>query len=215
MPNSEVDRMFKEFVEQHKSGGSAEPLEYLRELEGTNRAELAALIAGYLERAPRRQWNAEAFRGSAAERAVEEAMAEPVGAFSALLVSWRNAAKLRRDQVVARVAGALGVTPNEEKVAFYYHRLERGFLDPRNVSSRVFEALAGVLDQGPESLREAAANWTQAMERPTETFARRTMPSDETVHMADAERTEPSPPGPSASARGDWDEVDRLFLGGD
>jgi hypothetical protein len=213
MPNSEVDRMFKEFVEQHKSGGSAEPLEYLRRLEGTNRAELAALIAGYLERAPRRQWNAEAFRGSGAERAVEEALAEPVGALPALLKGWRDAAKLRRDQVVSRLADALGATQQEEKVSLYYHRLERGLLDPRNVSSRVYEALAGILGQRAENLREAAASWA-AVERPTETFARRTMPSEQVeARLADAGvppgAAEPAPP------REDWDEVDRLFLGGD
>jgi hypothetical protein len=214
MPNSEVDRMFNEFVEQHESGSSPEPLEYLRQLEGTDRAELAALIAGYLERAPRRQWNAEAFRGSAAEHAVEEAMAEPVGAWSARLRAWRDEARLRREQVVARLAEALGQAQQEPKVALYYHRLERGLLDPRKVSSRVFEALAVVLGQSAESLRDAAASWTEAMERPTETFARRTMPSAESrTAVADAAASaagaEPAP------AREDWDEVDRLFLGGD
>jgi hypothetical protein len=214
MPNSEVDRMFKEFIEEHRAGGPAEPLEYLRKLEGTDRAELAALIAGYLERAPRRQWNAEAFRGSVAEHAVEEAMAEPVGTLSALLKSWRDAAQLRRDQVVARLADALGVAPQEEKVGLYYHRLERGLLDPRRVSSRVFEALAGVLGQNVESIRQAAADWAGAMEGPTETFARRTMPSErgESV-LADAAPSAPfAEPAP---AREQWDEVDRLFLGGD
>jgi hypothetical protein len=214
MPNSEVDRMFKEFIEEHKAGGSAEPLEYLHKLEGTDRAELAALIAGYLERAPRRQWNAEAFRGSVAERAVEEAMAEPVGTVSVLLRSWRDRAKLRRDQVVARLAEALGVAQQEEKVAFYYHRLERGLLDPRQVSSRVFEALAGIFGQGTESLREAAANWAEAMEGPTETFARRTMPSED-VEVAAMRAEALDFARESAPAREQWDEVDRLFLGGD
>jgi hypothetical protein len=214
MPNSEVDRMFKEFLEQHKSGGSAEPLEYLRKLEGTDRTELAALIAGYLERAPRRQWSAEAFRGSAAERAVNEAMAEQVATLPALLRAWRDAAKLRRDQVVARLADALGQKPQEEKVGLYYHRLERGLLDPRNVSSRVFEALASVLGQSAETLREAAADWAEVIEQPTETFARRTMPSEEIeVTLADAAPPFAAPAPPPA--RESWDEVDRLFLGGD
>ena len=207
--------MFKEFVEDHQAGGSAEPLEYLRKLEGTDRAELAALIAGYLERAPRRRWNPEGFRGSVAERAVEEAMAEPVDPLPGLLRRLRDRAKLRRDEVVARLAAALGLTPQQEKVSLYYHRLERGLLDPRGVSSRVFEGLGAVLGESAERLREAGTAWVEgAAEGPTEVFARRSMPAEETV-VAETRDELAAAPAEPAPAREQWDEVDRLFLGGD
>jgi hypothetical protein len=213
MAMSEVDRMFKQFIEQHQSGSSAEPLEYLSKLEGTDRAELAALIAGYLQRAPRREWDPEAFKGSAAERAVEAALAEPEG-WPGLLKRLRDRARLRRDEVVARLAEALGVQSQQDKVALYYHRMERGQLEPAGVSSRVLEALSGILGESTDALRQTGAAMAAAEEGPTEVFARRTMPQPEVGALYETRAPDQALEA-GAPAHPEWDEVDRLFLGGD
>ena len=62
---SDVDRLLNQYTEEHRAGGTADPIPYLEQLEGTDREELATLIDGYLQRAPAREWDADAYRGSA------------------------------------------------------------------------------------------------------------------------------------------------------
>src|SRR4051812_25425418 len=61
---TDVDRLLREYIEEHRAGGEADPLAYVERLEGTDRAELEALIDAYLARAPGRDWDPEAYRGS-------------------------------------------------------------------------------------------------------------------------------------------------------
>src|SRR4051812_47726848 len=102
-----VDRLLEQYIQEHRSGGDADPLAYLDRLEGTDRAELAALIDAYLERAPGREWDPEAFKGSPAEQLVKslsESLEGVSGSWPVLLPELRNRAKLARDALVARLA---------------------------------------------------------------------------------------------------------------
>src|SRR5436190_11052601 len=155
---SDVDRLLSEYIEEHRSGGEADPVEYLERLEGTERRELEALIDGYLARAPRRRWNAEAFQGSAAEamaESLEKSLDGVAGLWPAVLPGLRDRARLKRAELVARLAAALGASGREEKVADYYHRMEQGTLPASGVSDRVLEALGKLVGTSVAALRSA------------------------------------------------------------
>ena len=128
------------------------------------------------------------------------------------LVRLRNERQITRADLVTRLADSLGVSGAREKVASYYHRLERGMLPAEGVSSRVWEALAQLLDTSADALRRAGATM-----RPPPTpgaasaYARTAAPpppeyataqSSEEPTVSDTEHTE------------EPDEVDRLFTGG-
>lgn len=156
---SDVERLLQAFIREDREGGEADPLAYLEQVEGTDRAELEALIDGYLARAPRRAFDREEYEASGA-RAVAEGIGRSLGGVSgewpALLPRLRDRARLRRSEVVARLAAALGATgAQEEKIARYYHGMERGTLPAGGVSDRVLEALAAIVGTTAEALREA------------------------------------------------------------
>lgn len=208
---TEVDRLFSSFVAAERAGSDPDPREFLRRVTGPARAELGALIEGHLERAPRRAFDAEAYRGSRAER-VMASLTGPAGAWPALLPELRDEAQLPRDALVHRLAAALGVSGREEKVHRYYHEMERGLLPPGGVSGRVLEALGEILGASAEALRRAGEGLGGSA-------GMAGGPSEAAPAFARA-----APAGPASSGSlvagqdsgGDdeWDEVDELFRGG-
>ncbi len=212
---TDVDTLLRRYIERYRSGGEVDPSDLLAQASGGDRARLAALIEGYLEaEAPAQGWNPDAFEGSLAERAVARLAEEWSGAsgqLPSLLVSLREKAKIKRGDLVARLADALGVSAKREKVALYYHRLEHGLLPAQGVSTAVFEALAGVLGTSAEELRRAGESVRPAAGRASAEaiYARTAEPSEEYA-AADELRA------PSAAPRSEGeepDEVDRLFTG--
>ena len=166
---SDVERLLQEFVREDREGGEADPLAYLRRVEADDRAELEALIDAYLARAPRRPFDPEAFETSSA-RAVAEEIGRSLGGFSgewpALLPRLRHRARLKRAEVVAALASELGASGTQaEKVARYYHGMERGTLPAAGVSDRVLEALGRVVGVSAERLREAGRAATGGAQR--------------------------------------------------
>src|SRR4051794_12536116 len=99
-----VDRLLGEYIADHRSGGVADPLEYLARVPtDAEREELSALIDGYLARAPRRRWDADAFRGSSGERVadgLERAIVGASGRWPVELPRLRERAQLRRSDLV-------------------------------------------------------------------------------------------------------------------
>ena len=67
----DVQKLLSEYIAEHRAGGEADPLVYLDRADEADRAELAELIDAYLARSPGREWDAEAYEGSAAERVAE------------------------------------------------------------------------------------------------------------------------------------------------
>src|SRR5512144_1551792 len=137
---ADVDRLLREYIKRFEAGGSADPGDLLDQVEGRERAKLSVLIEGYLEHsAPAQDWDAEAFEGSVAERAVmrvAESWSEAAGQLPVELVRLRNARQITRADLVSRLADSLGVSGAREKVAFYYHRLEHGLLPAEGVSTK-------------------------------------------------------------------------------
>src|SRR5438270_11237759 len=126
---SDVDRLFSEYVTDHQAGGDADPRAFLARASPDDRAELAALIDGYLMRAPRHEVDPETFRGSSAERTVDELeriIGGQSGLWPALLPRLRDRIGLKRSELVRQLAEALGVGNRSDKVAAYYHQMEQG-----------------------------------------------------------------------------------------
>ena len=209
---SDVERLLQEFQRDFEAGGNLRPSELLSRLEGADRRELEALIDAYLARAPRLPFDAAAFEASPARTLVDDlagALEGEAGTWRAVLPRLRDAARLRRSELVRRLAAGLGVTGREEKVARYYHEMERGLLDPGGVSDRVLSVLADLVGTTPERLREAGERLVPGEEAPgTATFARAALPAEE--HRERMSAALPASPADEEEA----DEVDRLFTGG-
>lgn len=205
---TDVDRLFREYIAEHQAGGDADPLAYLAQLAGADRRELEALIDGYLTHAPRQPAAPTTYEGSLAERIVESLAPSVTGVsglWPAVLPDLRNRARIKRADLVVRLASALGVSDHEAKVADYYHQMETGLLPAEGVSTRVLEALGSILGQSAERLRAMggalAAGEAPGGEAPA--FARVSRVDDATLTPGQA-----APPD-------DWDEVDKLFRGTD
>src|SRR4051794_12821877 len=199
---TDVQGLLEAFIAEDRSG-VADPATYLARVEGADRAELEALIDAHLARAPRREFDRAAFEASPAA-GVAASLAGSSGTWPALLPRLRDRARLRRAELVTRLAVELGVGGREPKVAAYYHAMEQGTLPSAGVSDRVLEALGRIVGESAAVLR-AAGTLAPPPPPPAAAFARVASPAPEfgAAAPATAERAEPPP----------RDEVDELFTG--
>ena len=208
---ADVERLLHDFIAEDREGGEADPARYLARARGTDRAELEALIDAYLARAPRRRFDAAAFEHSRAHRATDElsrALVGRSGWWPSLLPRLRASARLRRAEVVERLAHELDAQGREAKVAAYYHAMEQGTLPAAGVSDRVLEALAVIVGTTAARLRDAGRGLGAAAPPagPGAAFAR--------VGAPDPELMDEAPPGAIApTVTGERDEIDDLFTG--
>jgi hypothetical protein len=206
---ADVEKLLQEFIEEDRASGTADPLDYLQRVEGTDRVELETLIDGYLARAPRRPFDRDEFVRSPARAVAEElgrALGGASGTWPAFLPRLRHRAQLRRSEVVARLADELGATPDQaDKVARYYHQMEQGTLPSAGVSDRVLEALGRVVGVTARRLREAGQGAGEMPPAATAAgaFARIGSPDPQ---YAEAEDLMPSAPPDEPR-----DEIDELF----
>lgn len=214
-----VENLLSEYIAEHRAGGEADPLAYLeRAGEDTDRAELAELIDAYLARSPGRDWDSEAFKGSAAEK-VADGLARSLQGLSGwwpmVLPRLRDKARLTRGQVVEKLSAALGVPGREQKVGGYYHAMEHGSLDSRGVSQRVIEALAGIYDANTELLRQLGEPRDEgsAAATPGAPAMARTAHPDPVYTEASLEEPD-AREGMSSPGEAERDEIDELFTGG-
>lgn len=215
---ADLRSLLAEFAAALEAGSSPDPNEWLARVEAGERQEMAAMIDSYLMTAPRRSWDAQAFESSPAREVVDRVFAarEGVsGSWPELLPQLRNRARVKRSDLVRRLAEALGVgsgQPQIEKVAGYYNEMEHGLLPAAGVSSRVLEALAGLVGSSAEELRAAGRRGSGAAGGPATTFTRTATPNLDHVlevpfEVADAgAQSMPSSQGP--------DEIDELFTAG-
>jgi hypothetical protein len=211
MTMADVQRLLREFIEEDRESGPADPLRYVERLEGIDRAELEALIDGYLARAPRRPFDADAFARSPAHGVAEElarALGGVSGTWPALLPRLRHSAQLPRSEVVQRLADELGAREAQfEKVTRYYHGMEQGTLPSAGVSEGVLEALGRVLGVSAARLRQAGMDVAGGAAGPAEAAAFARVGSPDPRHV-DAETLVRG----SGRARDEpLDEIDALF----
>lgn len=203
--------LLQQYIALHRSGAEADPRDWLERVEGPDRAKLAGLIDAYLARAPMRAWDPEAFGRSGladfAER-VNDTLYSESGTWPVVLPSLRAKARLKRSDLVERLAAALGAQDKQAKVGSYYHEMESGDLPSEGVNDKVLEALGSILGQSAEGLRRAGRAIGSAATpagEPGAAFARTAQQRVESMEM-------PAPVSPGQTA--EPDEVDRLFRGG-
>src|SRR3954452_16328693 len=155
---TDVQRLLEAFIAEERSG-MADPAGYLARVEGADRDELEALIDAYLARAPRRPFDRAAFEASPAAGVVAS-LAGSSGTWPALLPRLRDRARLRRAELVARLAAELGAPDREAKVGDYYHAMEQGTLRSSGVSDRVLKAIGAIVGESAAVLRAAGRAMT-------------------------------------------------------
>jgi hypothetical protein len=204
-----VERLFAEYKETHASGREADVQRFLDRVSGLEREQLAALIDAYLERVPRREFDAAALRDSPAAAvtdSVTRTLSGSAGLWPVLLPRLRNQARIKRAELVAELAARLGAQSQRDKVASYYHEMEQGRLPASGVSDTVLDALGKIVGYSRDALRRAGE-----MPAPGGPTAEAGAVYARTTRRGDAvEEEETGAPAP----REDWDEVDRLFRGG-
>ncbi len=199
-----VDELLERFQAELRRTGEADPRVYLSQVQGAERAELAALLDVALELAPDPPFDPARFaawRESGHGKAAIARVARATGPEESL-VKLRNAAEIPRSKLVAGLAQALGLGECEPAVRRRYHQLESGQLEPTGVSARVWSALGELLGRSAEAARAAAGAAGPATGAAGAVFAR-------TAATADAALAPPAP----ASEEPDDPEVDALFLG--
>ncbi len=198
----DVDRVFSEYVREHRDAGRADVAPYLDRVEASRRRELAALIDAYIARQPRRALEPDALAGSTAEEIVESlhsSLHGSAGMWPIVLPKLRHQAQLPDRELAPRLANELGVAGKEQKVARYYREMEAGLLPAAGVSDNVLQALARIVGTSPEVLRRAGS--PLAAPEPAAPFA---AAAPARVTATGAPSAAPDP----------WDEVDDLFRGG-
>ena len=204
---TQVNDLLREYKQAHRAG-SGDPQPFLSRAPAADRALLAALIEGYLENAPRRDFVGDEFLEAPAApvaEAIQRSLAGAGGLWPALLPRLRAQAQVKRADLVRELAARLGAESKQDKVAGYYHQMEQGLLPANGVSDTVLEALGKIVGVATESLRKAGA-----------------LPGPGPVRTDEAaaftRRTEVSAAAPAARATDEapeeWDEIDRLFRGG-
>jgi hypothetical protein len=205
---AQIDELLREYKEAH-GAGSGDPRPFLSRAQAADRAVLAALIEGYLENAPRREFDREEFLESPAApvaEGVQRSLAGAGGLWPALLPRLRAQARVKRADLVRELAARLGAESQQDKVAGYYHEMEQGLLPAEGVSDTVLEALGKIVGVAAESLRKAGSLPAPGPPRMDEAavFTRMARAAPDTAA---------APPVAGQAADEEWDEVDRLFRG--
>jgi hypothetical protein len=203
------DELLDDFIAAWNAGKRPRVDDYLERAPEPERDELAGLLHAFLDQAPVPAYTRQTLAEIQAEPAVAELSAlieSQAGVWPSLLPRLRRRAQLTRDQVVSALSDALGLGGREEKVKGYYHQMESGTLDPRGVSARVLESLAGVFKVTVGEIEEGGEFEVTSGLVPDAAFARSYQMHEWTAHAPAAAEDRESP--------GDWDEVDELFRGG-
>jgi hypothetical protein len=186
--NDRTLRLFDEFVSSFQHGQRPD-LRQLLARAGDDAGELAPLVDAFLagaEPPPPDPERVELMRAWA--------RGEPP------LLELRKSRRLKRAELVSRLTGLLGLSPDREpKVAHYYHELEVGLLETRGVDARVWDALRQVLGAEVRSL--ARRRPAPVPPKPAVMYRMQ--------EAASATSASIRPPAPAEE-----DEVDRLFRSG-
>jgi hypothetical protein len=204
-----VETLLEQYIEEHRNGGTADPLEYLSRVPTERRSELAAMIDGYLARAPRAPLGQQPSpdpRSEATVEALSRSIEGAAGLWPALLPRLRDRVGLKRRELVKQLAAMLGVSDRQEKVARYYHEMELGALPAAGVSDRVLEALSKLVGTTVAELREAGAALGSGPGAGAEAMVFTRLAPDDAAS---------APPPDDSAMQGDeqWDEVDEMFRG--
>ncbi len=214
---ADLDRLIEEFKADYEAGRPTDVLGFVERAPAEQRQELTDRLDAYLMDAPRRRWDPAAYEGSLAQAAVErvhESIEGVSGSWPELLPQLRNRARIKRRDVVARLAAALGFEsePQIEKIGAYYHQMEHGTLPATGVSARVIEAIAAIVGTSAETIRVAGAKRGEGIDGGT-AFARTAFPDAEFLEQRSAPDVDVAREAMPAAVP-NRDEIDALFLDG-
>jgi hypothetical protein len=217
---ADLNKLAEEFAADFEAGRESDPAKLLAQVPAEQRQELVELLDSYLMQAPRRQWDPTAYRGSLAQLSVDrvyESVEGVSGRWPELLPRLRMRAKIKRQELVERLAGALGFgsEPEIEKVGGYYHRMEHGLLPAEGVSSTVIDAIAAIFGVSADAIRSAGSSVGGEIPGSAGMFARTASLDPDYLVEEDLDASPPASaaphsPGPPAA----HDEIDALFLDG-
>lgn len=214
-----ADILFADYVIAHQAG-DVDPVPFLDRTDEGEREVLATLIEAYLVQAPGRVWDPDAFNGTAAQRMVEPltlALAGVSGAWPIVLPSLRHRARVKRGDLVEKLASGLGFPKTTKVVEQYYHAMEHGDLPAEGVSNKVLEVLGKLVGSDHESLRRSGSLFLGgSVKVDSQVFARHpSFPGKPTVDGDLADSSAMASPSPSFDLSSqDEAEIDRLFTGG-
>jgi hypothetical protein len=210
---SSTDELLSKFIDAWNAGERPRAEDYLDQAAEAERTELAEMLHTFLEHAPPPNYSEATFAAIIHEPAVQAA-ANLIDeqTWLGLLPGLRRRAKLKRDEVVARLAEALGLAGKEAKVKAYYHQMESGTLDPAGVSRKVIEALGKVFGVDPGKIERAGAFQFSAFSVGEAHFRTETDDAVSFDRMESVAMAAPASPGVPPDS--EMDEVDRLFRGG-
>jgi hypothetical protein len=216
-----VAEIFAEYVFAEREG-NGDPRPFLDRVDPGQRAELEDLIDAYLAASPGRAWDPEAFTASNAAGILDplsRALNGVSGTWPVMLPGLRERARVKRGELVDRLAERLGFPQQRETVEEYYHGMEYGTVESAGVSDRVLDALGELLGAGRDTLREAGERMGGGgAARGHTVFAREAPGPDVALTAADAPQEIEVIESDSDAARQrpnpDRDAVIRLFTGG-
>ncbi|MBK8293713.1 MAG: hypothetical protein IPK93_02660 [Solirubrobacterales bacterium] len=214
-----AETLLTAYVAAHQAG-DVDPVPFLDRVLAEEREVLVTLIDAYLVQAPGRVWDPTAFNGTPAQRMVEPltlALAGVSGAWPVVLPSLRNRVRIKRRDLVEKLATGLGYPKTTGVVEEYYHAMEHGDLPAEGVSDKVLRVLGKLLGTDAESLRRDGALFLGgSFKVDHQVFARH--PSFPPKLSADADVADSmgmlSDSDSSELSREDEAEIDRLFTEG-
>ena len=214
---ADLERLIEQFKADYEAGRPTDVLAFVDQVPAEKRQELADRLDMYLMDAPRRRRDPAAFEGSLAQAAVDrvhESIEGVSGSWPELLPALRNSARIKRSDLVRRLASALGFEsePQVEKIGAYYHQMEHGTLPAGGVSAAVIDALAGIVDSTADAIRAAGASRGEEVLTRT-AFARTAFPDAEFLEQRTAEDLDVAMDAAPAEAP-KRDEIEALFLDG-
>ena len=209
-----VDDRYEQFLAYLEAGSTGSGIDPFEGLDDSERAELATRLEAFAD-----QWLNSSPDPESIERAkasdprlerLRRSIEGDSGVWPSMLPRLREREGLGRDELAHRLAEDLG-SADAEKVRRYYHRMEWGRLPAPGVSGTVLDSLGRILDVDPEELRTSGvqpargSSSTQRRNNPAKTFAR---------FIGGNVTPGPASAADDTPAESDWDDTDRLFIGG-
>ena len=211
------DRILSEFIDAWNAGSRPDVDDYIARAPAQEQGELADRLLSFLTFAPTPSYDDDTIAAIRAEPIVAAALAAPgeqrAGVLPNLLASLRERFSMTTPQLAGELVRALELPlDREQKIASYLQRLERGELDPRRISRRIFEALSRVFSVPRGELEGAGglSGWgARRATVPAPVFR-----ADEDAAQAVSHHLDVLADALEAPGGDGRDEVDDLFLGG-
>ncbi len=204
-----VDSILGEFMDDWNAGRRPDVAAYLERVPESERDELAAQIATWLEIAPTPDYDEPTRAAIAQEPVLQAALAEAATLRAPLaerLPTLRARAGLAVRDVARRLVSIFDLE-DEQRAAAYLEQIERDELDSSRLSRRLLDGLATILGADREQLTPAPRAFAAG-----QAFYRAEEGADQWI-AEDIDALSRAALAPAPASR-PMDELDRLFLGG-